>query len=281
MSTKIFNGIRFVPKDIAGVQKVLFGLQDQAEKIIYDVILSICSGMICRALDFGTDEVAKTFEVEKIKEDGILSIWARRQLVDLLHKAEESKEKNSIDFSCRVTVFPLRDQVLGIYFCECRELSAMFLNNPKIEDFHYQNCTDRPEDVSAKDWRQRERLWDKALCRGGLGVPALSGFTMDISPVHWCGTPYMFDVKELVRAQAPFAERVKNIARECVQAEWEKGKDLSDRKAWFDWLDYRRSPEFAESVKKTSKSVRAGLKRRYSIKDFERKGPCYSKKFLL
>lgn len=34
------------------------------------------------------------------------------------------------------------------------------------KDYHYQNSSDRPDDVSASEWRAREKMWDR-LCLGG------------------------------------------------------------------------------------------------------------------
>jgi hypothetical protein len=59
---------------------------------------------------------------------------------------------------------------LGYKFRELKE--RLFLNK-NLEDFHYQNSTDRPENISEKEWSDRESLWDEIL---GHEAPSDKGF---------------------------------------------------------------------------------------------------------
>jgi hypothetical protein len=36
----------------------------------------------------------------------------------------------------------------------------------ELEDFHYQNSTDRPKGVTKKDWKHREQVWDEIYGNG-------------------------------------------------------------------------------------------------------------------
>ena len=46
-----------------------------------------------------------------------------------------------------------------------------------IKDYEYWNNTDKPDEISNREWNQREKDWDKAL--PGLGVPAQFGIVVN------------------------------------------------------------------------------------------------------
>lgn len=48
-----------------------------------------------------------------------------------------------------------------------------------IEDFHYQNQSDQPEDVPESDWERRRRVWDEIL--GDYGIPSRAGLMYEMN----------------------------------------------------------------------------------------------------
>lgn len=52
----------------------------------------------------------------------------------------------------------------------------------KFVDFHYQNSTDRPDDVSEDDWQARIAKWDEIM---PSSVPAKDGFVYTILDQYW------------------------------------------------------------------------------------------------
>lgn len=46
-----------------------------------------------------------------------------------------------------------------------------------IKDYHYQNQTDRPDDVSAQEWGRRKRDWDLAL---KTSIPSIDGINIEL-----------------------------------------------------------------------------------------------------
>ncbi len=46
-----------------------------------------------------------------------------------------------------------------------------------FEDYHYQNQTDKPDNVSKSEWNKRERDWDKAM---PSGIPSVDGICIKI-----------------------------------------------------------------------------------------------------
>jgi hypothetical protein len=46
------------------------------------------------------------------------------------------------------------------------------------KDFHYQNSSDKPEDITDKEWKARRRIWEKIL--PDTLTPAAAGFTYEL-----------------------------------------------------------------------------------------------------
>lgn len=59
---------------------------------------------------------------------------------------------------------------------------SQFLRKVKAEDFHYQNATDRPDGVTPREWKAREKAWDAILSGPweSADTPAQAGFSYPI-----------------------------------------------------------------------------------------------------
>lgn len=89
-----------------------------------------------------------------------------------IHDKNEKAIKNAIlmhtkesnDFSANCCVFPMgKRKTLILFYCEDNTLTEMWRNLPFISEYHYQNQTDQPSEISNKDWNQRRKDWDKAV----------------------------------------------------------------------------------------------------------------------
>ena len=65
-----------------------------------------------------------------------------------------------------------------MFFGVTRDNQKKAVRDIRGEDFHYQNQTDEPEDVTDEQWKERERVWDKLL--PGSGNPSEHGFSFDL-----------------------------------------------------------------------------------------------------
>jgi len=98
------------------------------------------------------------------------------------HVLETDRRDPEVDFSCHLSIHPLEREgenvILGIVFAERAEFQERWFNKPFVEDYHYQNSTDRPEDIPEVEWDRRREDWLAVL--GHPGVPALAGFLGDV-----------------------------------------------------------------------------------------------------
>lgn len=59
---------------------------------------------------------------------------------------------------------------LGFHF---RDLRNRLSKSKKLQDYHYQNQSDRPDNISPKEWNTRRKFWDEII---GHRTPSDAGF---------------------------------------------------------------------------------------------------------
>jgi len=97
---------------------------------------------------------------EKIKLN-----FAREKVYKWYKEASISPYKDLFNFDVSVA---FREHLGSIYiipyYDSCMKNVLKFLKNDKrLVDYHYQNQTDMPEEVSLSEWKEREKVWNK-LC---------------------------------------------------------------------------------------------------------------------
>jgi hypothetical protein len=150
MSTKIYNGFKVSHNNASKLLKDLKVLQTQ---FTYQALSELNSK--------GIDLNIKSWEYEA-----------------LLQKNKDIEEK--IDFYkkellyANVIIYFKKNMILGQHFIRNRDMINQFINLPWINDWHYQNQTDRPEKLTGKQWKSREKSWDF------LNIPSEDGFSFNL-----------------------------------------------------------------------------------------------------
>lgn len=92
--------------------------------------------------------------------------------------------------SCSFVVYPVPEGKTGRetglieasfivqFFGNGKAADEIINNTPWLVDVHYQDCTDRPDEISASEWESRELLWDSIFSFSP--VPSRVGFSKDI-----------------------------------------------------------------------------------------------------
>lgn len=168
---------------------------------------------------------------------------------------EDSKSNFAIDFefdyNCEVVLFPLKDKTLLMYFGNS-DLRKVVDNLPYLSDYHYQNQTDKPENVSEEEWNQRKKDWDEALSRDG--IPTKHGLTVKLFDCEY----------DLVGMSEP------ELREDDVPSLEERAKWLLDYMGDYpnppkggysvEWVRYLRSPEYLEWREKRLGEIQEKLK---------------------
>src|SRR5690606_12993915 len=94
------------------------------------------------------------------------------------------RDINGLNPTCSVVLIPHPNPEMGtiVWFFGIdraqQKLLDPVLKTLGAKDYHYQNSTDRERGISAKDWKEREKSWDKITELSG--VPREIGFSLDL-----------------------------------------------------------------------------------------------------
>jgi hypothetical protein len=183
MSTKIYNGYKFkTAPSLTELQKISFKIRDRVKPIAANLYYKRFIFEMVDAFDknqYGYWDESMYF-INQMR--GELYSGVDMYLYKRIQHMEMKQERDpSVDFKFSYTVIPLqsRNEVLLLLYTEQKLLLEAFESMSEIEDYHYQNSSDRPKKISEKLWEQRRKDWDEALGGDGWATPAESGFTYE------------------------------------------------------------------------------------------------------
>jgi hypothetical protein len=173
MSTKIYNGFRIPMMPIKKLHGHLAALRsvchDYAEReiarVAYRHMVVLADNRLLGLLNSKEDPTASPFS---------------SVAMDLLKRAGDVKHAGArrdpeIDFGFEICLIPLKGYYLGMYFGEHKKfIDKLYEMIPGAHEYHYQNSTDKPDEISDRHWRKRKNDWDAAL--PGYAAPIDAGF---------------------------------------------------------------------------------------------------------
>lgn len=219
MSTKIYNGYRLPLMGsrqlILFLHKLQKDLSRKREQMIHKTVAQNVATYY--------DQVTVGYRTPSF--DQFIPSYLSHCVGTLRKRAEEVERTRQrdpgADFSFSVTFYPLTDKMLATIYVENNELRQLWEDENCVTDYHYQNQTDQPEDVTDAQWSQREKDWDKALLgKERTGVPAQDGLSFTFCPMG-IGM-YGYDWSKIESYFPSFAQRLEDRSRERFITEYLK-----------------------------------------------------------
>lgn len=99
-------------------------------------------------------------------------------------KILESLDKDGY-YNNNIVLFWHKTGWYGISFGHLKTLEKLSC----YEEFGYWDNTDKPDEVSEAQWKNRKKIWDDLLLRKGSGIPAERGMTIDFKPAYFPRLP--------------------------------------------------------------------------------------------
>lgn len=163
MSTKIFDVYEWVgPKGLEGLLEYLRGLRGPLfEQFLSQVVHGLDPNINLAALPHVGDYARQLRE-------GLRSPF-RGPIVTSIGNAD-IEEVNAV-------VYLHRRKILVQFFGLPEPLIEALDADKRFVDKHYQNQTDRPPNISAKEYRSRRTMWDDIFQAAGSYVPCDIGLT--------------------------------------------------------------------------------------------------------
>ncbi|HCH1893837.1 hypothetical protein [Vibrio parahaemolyticus] len=120
------------------------------------------------------------------------------------------------DFTFNVCLIPWGQHTLGLYYVENDIGYRQSLMDVGFQDYHYQNSTDKPNDVTDSEWRQRELAWESVL--PGWTRPIERGLSYSV--VDWDDYQSAVHSKSLIQENIPSQSiRRKRVAVRLTELE--------------------------------------------------------------
>jgi hypothetical protein len=169
MSTKLYNGIKFKSNNIREVLDQLMSIKKSANEIALDLL--------------DDRSLALFIEANNLLDKDKWEI--SREILDALESSNYNKWKFKPRLHFSVIVYPTKEGDIYGYYFDSDKQEFNDLLKPLYTDFHYQNQTDPPTDVSEEEWEFRELKWDELLpgdkfADSGLQYDIVTGDTLDI-----------------------------------------------------------------------------------------------------
>lgn len=176
MSTKIYNGY-ISTLNIEQLLKEFVAVRDKFEKkkvVLYNKVLARAATMNVDREAFNKKKILngnEQYEIYNKTQEGFDKIVREEVIL--------RREISKLDFSLHCSVIPLRKgKTLLLLYCQNKEMTKMWEKLKFIKDYHYQDQTDKPRNISEKNWEIRKNDWDKAL---GWDTAAARGYTFDFT----------------------------------------------------------------------------------------------------
>lgn len=213
MSTKIYNGY-ILPKEYLDIDKLLSfckklrrEIWEQKTEVHYQNIARTLAIIIDNALlNIKTDLIAE-------EEDKICDFFSAAALYvrDRIKSRKKYERDPQYDYSFEVVFFPLPEKVLCLTYCENEDLRRVW--DAQVQEYHYQDQTDPPEDMPEKAWEQRKIDWNTVLGGDGWGIPIEHGLSFTFSSKDLgFDLSYGINREKVLELLPSFEDRVKRAA---------------------------------------------------------------------
>lgn len=134
-----------------------------------------------------------------------------------------------------------------------------FITKYGIEDYHYQNQTDKPDNISDYRWNKRSDDWDKYFEISS--IPSVAGISIELMDSDMFFLKHLTSDKKLDLVFTSKEDRIKKMAKQKVLDEYYieyKNKSNSEESAYRIFLNAERA--FREELKNENSEVNLRIK---------------------
>lgn len=195
MSIKIYNGY-IIQKNLTLME--LNELMNTLRKKWQEKMLRMYKKLYFEKFSLYSDlYVVNPDTCKKILEENNISLFLQKEtfsetlavnllwsLSDKIAKVSASGKYSPYNLSAQLQLLPLSDKLRILSFgnSEVDDLLQDIYASMGIEEYHYQNQTDKPEKISEEEWERRYQDWKMAM---PTWIPEESGFSVKLFSENW------------------------------------------------------------------------------------------------
>lgn len=256
MSTKIHNGFKL--KGIKTLDKAFF-LMPELRKTIQAAVLQRTAKLLAERACFIYDEATMKGETLGLPALAV----ARRAIDEDLMESGKQRRRCYYDLGFDVSLAITTDKtVIGMVFCEDRDIRKLFFEHESVEEYAYYDNTDEPDDMPVKEWRKRRGHWNEVL--GASSVPAETMF--NIRFVQEYTLPY--PDRELVESNIiSFEKRLHHVAERITMDKACEKFELTTPGSVMAFM--MRNPEYKIMLDAEKSTLADRLKQQLTIEDLQ------------
>ena len=176
MSTKIYNGYKISKMNLSELDSFCIDLRnkifEKAKELCIQKIAITSSRFISSLFLESFDDFPK--EIIESSEKYTVLFAARKIYMGILQQEDT--------FKCSFVFYPFKKDILATFHSTVAEFTDIFEQSEKVKEYGYWNNTDKPENVSDKEWNKRKKDWDTIFNRNKnfYSIPIKNGFLCDI-----------------------------------------------------------------------------------------------------
>jgi hypothetical protein len=147
MSTKIYNGIKFKSKDYYQLLQELLEVKNKSKEVSKNLI--------------SDRDLLYFISGNKLEDKD--SFFIAQEFLDAADSNNKSKWAFSPNIHFSVVVYPTPEGDIYGYYFDSNKKEYNELLKPLYTDFHYQNQSDPPTNLSEEEWDFRREKWDQLV----------------------------------------------------------------------------------------------------------------------
>ncbi|EGR4074983.1 hypothetical protein DDO73_18190 [Vibrio cholerae] len=211
MSTKIYNGLILRNSTLENALQLLSSRRQECIQKAINACAKVSAKLIAQQMDLSTNFSCVSKDKFSSFQAPFLSI--ERAMIDVLVKQHRNPKW---DYSFEVCLLPWHEHVLALFYIENDIEYRKTLLSAGFEDYHYQDSTDKPSEISEQEWEMRRLAWEEALPIGTNPIDRGLSFSL----VTWHDYLYDATSEERISANMPSeSERRKSVARQLLSME--------------------------------------------------------------
>lgn len=100
------------------------------------------------------------------------------KLIEEIQKTIKEGLNGPLNLSCSAVVYLYKDRTFIHFFGLDRTWDKRLSKVKRLKDYHYQNCTDSPQNLTDSQWNTRRKVWKDILGKNQW-CPSRAGLTFD------------------------------------------------------------------------------------------------------
>lgn len=216
MSTEIYTGFKFKGTDIFQIHDDINVVRKEVNTKAKELASIFFAEYMTNVFD---SDQAVPYAKKLSKNTKPYQVIAQHYF-DKVRALEQSDQRMpDIDFSFVVNIYFHEGEIYGTVYTERQEFLDIWFEKDYVEDFAYWNNTNKPKEITKKEWQSRRDVWNFIFKNSN--IPAYTGFNCKLVKL-----PIIPDIDEIMEQIPAFEDRCDALSKDWLFRERNKDKQI-------------------------------------------------------